>query len=86
MPEADSLLTVTEVAEQLRVTGVTVRAWIRSGRLAAIRVGGRGYRVRRSDLEQMVAMNQPSPGPEPSGPVAFEDISLFSHVRLPDDG
>ena len=85
MPDDDELLTVPEIAAQLRVTGVTVRTWIRAGQLPAIRAGARGYRVRRADLEQMVAMNGPSSRPEPSAPVAFEDVSLFAHVRLPDE-
>jgi len=41
MPTAAELLTVPEIAAQLRVTGATVRAWIRAGRLPAIRAGAR---------------------------------------------
>lgn len=44
------LLTAEEVAEQLRVNVNTVRRYIRSGRLPAIRLG-KGYRVRAEDLE-----------------------------------
>ncbi len=47
----DTLLTAAEVAEQLRVSTMTVYRLIRSGELPAVRVG-RNYRVRERDLEQ----------------------------------
>ncbi len=84
MPDDDPLLTVPEIARELRVTEVTVRTWIRAGQLPAIRAGMRGYRVRRSDLERMVAVDRPMP-PAPAERVAFEDTSLRAYVRLPDD-
>ncbi|MBA3451042.1 MAG: helix-turn-helix domain-containing protein [Chloroflexia bacterium] len=47
------LLTVKETAEILRVSPITVRRYIASGRLAAERVG-RGIRVRREAIERFV--------------------------------
>ena len=44
---ADPLLTVSEVAETMRVSNMTVYRLIRSGQLAAIRVG-KNYRIRES--------------------------------------
>lgn len=44
-----SLLTAAEVADDLRVSTMTVYRLIRSGALPAVRVG-RNYRVRRADL------------------------------------
>lgn len=44
------LLTAGEVADELRVSTMTVYRLIRSGDLAAVRVG-RNYRVRRDDLD-----------------------------------
>jgi excisionase family DNA binding protein len=44
------LLTAAEVADELRVSTMTVYRLIRSGELSAVRVG-RNYRVRRPDLE-----------------------------------
>ncbi len=85
MPEDDPLLTVPEIAKELRVTEVTVRTWIRAGQLPALRAGRRGYRVRRSALDQMLAINQPAAQHWPGEPVAFEDISLRAYVTLPDD-
>jgi excisionase family DNA binding protein len=49
-PVGEPLMTVSEVAEQLRVSNMTVYRLIRAGDLAAIRVG-KNYRIRRADLD-----------------------------------
>ncbi|MCA1783932.1 MAG: helix-turn-helix domain-containing protein [Intrasporangiaceae bacterium] len=46
---SDQLLTAAEVADQLRVSTMTVYRLIRRGELPAVRVG-RNYRVRDRDL------------------------------------
>lgn len=46
---SDQLLTAAEVADQLRVSTMTVYRLIRRGELPAVRVG-RNYRVRARDL------------------------------------
>ena len=46
----EELLTVAEVAKELRINPKTVRQYIASGELVAI-VLGRGYRISREDLE-----------------------------------
>ena len=46
----DPLLTAAEVADELRVSTMTVYRLIKGGELPAVRVG-RNYRVRRSDLD-----------------------------------
>ena len=54
MPERDfgePLLTVGEVAGVMRVSNMTVYRLIKSGQLAAIRVG-KNYRIRRSDIDR----------------------------------
>jgi len=55
--EAD-LLTVREVAQQLRVDDTTVRRWIKNGVLEAITLPHRGprqaYRIRRSTLNSLL--------------------------------
>ncbi len=48
------LLTAAEVAEDLRVSTMTVYRLIRRGDLPAVRVG-RNYRVRLTDLEHYLA-------------------------------
>ena len=45
----DPLLTVGEVAQLMRVSNMTVYRLIKSGQLAAIRVG-KNYRIRRRDV------------------------------------
>jgi excisionase family DNA binding protein len=53
------LLTVREVARQLRVDDTTVRRWIKNGVLEAITLPHRGarqaYRIRRSTLDALLA-------------------------------
>jgi excisionase family DNA binding protein len=44
-------LTAQEVAERYSVTVETVWRWIRTGRLPAMRLTKRNYRIRREDLE-----------------------------------
>jgi excisionase family DNA binding protein len=46
----EPLLTVGEVANIMRVSNMTVYRLIKSGQLAAIRVG-KNYRLRRTDIE-----------------------------------
>jgi excisionase family DNA binding protein len=61
------LLTVHEVAQQLRVDDTTVRRWIKSGALPALPLphsGKRcGYRIRRHTLE---ALLNPPPATPPA--------------------
>jgi excisionase family DNA binding protein len=57
--DVDQLLTVREVAQQLRVDDTTVRRWIKNGVLEAITLPHRGarqaYRVRRSTLDALLS-------------------------------
>ena len=50
-------LTVSEVADRLRVSTATVTNWLRDGRLRGYRIGGTkaGWRIEVSDLEQYIA-------------------------------
>ena len=50
----ERLLTASEVADQLRVSTMTIYRLIRRGELPAVRVG-RNYRVRSSALESYLA-------------------------------
>lgn len=50
------LMTVTEVAEYLRLKPNTVKAWLRDGRLPGTKVG-KFWWVRRSDLEALFTHN-----------------------------
>lgn len=59
MPEPSSprrFLTVEQVAEELNVSPVQVRALLKTGELRAIQVGGRGmWRIGIQDLEDFIA-------------------------------
>jgi excisionase family DNA binding protein len=54
----DELLTVHEVARQLRVDDTTVRRWIKNGALEAVTLPHlgkrRGYRVRKLTLDALL--------------------------------
>lgn len=52
---ADDLLTTREVADQARVSTVTVTRWMHDGRLVGIKVGPRTFRFRRSDVEALLS-------------------------------
>lgn len=95
----DGFLTVAEVAVELGKSEQTVRQWIREGRLPAITVGLRGYRVSGSDLERMISYSpgnagdaqatQQSAQRPPSEPAKFteEDLGaeLLARTRAPHD-
>lgn len=50
MAKDDRFLTVQEVAEQMRVSNMTVYRLIKAGELAATRVG-RSYRLREMEVD-----------------------------------
>jgi excisionase family DNA binding protein len=56
MPE--ELLTVQDVAKWLRVNPQTVRHWIDREELAAIHVGARRVRIRRSEVNRFLAAGE----------------------------
>jgi excisionase family DNA binding protein len=62
----DELLTVHEVAKRLRVDDTTVRRWVTSGVLDAIRLPHKGkrqaYRIRQTTLDKIImGENTPTP-------------------------
>jgi len=63
--EPERLLTVREVARQLRVDDTTVRRWIKSGSLEAITLPHRGkrqaYRIKQSTLDALIKHPRPIP-------------------------
>jgi len=48
----EELLTVEEVAKELRINAKTVRQYIASGELIAL-VVGKGYKISREDLDDL---------------------------------
>lgn len=59
MPREKEYYTVSEAADRLHVSPVTIWRWIEEGRLAAYRVGPRSIRIMRDDLEGLVQPVQP---------------------------
>ena len=57
MDEYEEVLTVEEIAKQLKVSIKTVRHWINSGELIAVDLG-RGYRVSRRNLNIFLRKRQ----------------------------
>jgi excisionase family DNA binding protein len=55
----DPWLTVQQVSNELKVHPATVRAWIREGRLQAVRAG-KGFRVRRSEVDRALGAQAPA--------------------------
>lgn len=53
MTDKESLLTVKDIADYLRINALTVYEYIRSGQLRAVKLG-RYYRVVQKDLSQFV--------------------------------
>lgn len=53
---AETLLTLQEVADQLRVARSTVKRYIRKGMIEVVKVGG-GYRVSTEALARYIAKN-----------------------------
>lgn len=52
-----SLLTVKEIAEELRVSKMTIYRAIEVGQLEAIKIG-RAFRVKRASYEAWISQNQ----------------------------
>lgn len=51
----ENWLTVSEIAERLRVTDQTVRRWLRAGNLVGRNFGGKaGYRVKEEDFQDFL--------------------------------
>ena len=72
-------LTPAEVAEELRVTVVTVRRWIASGTLRASKAGPRRWMIRRADLDAFLSAKAGQEAvSEPS-----EDPSFRKHLVVP---
>jgi excisionase family DNA binding protein len=52
--QGDQLLTVKEVAQEMRVSEKRVTNWIKSGELVALDLG-KDYRIYRRDLDDFIA-------------------------------
>ena len=66
MPAPDEFLTVAEIAAEPKMNQQTIRNWIDSGYLPAIRIGRR-VRVKRSDFDALLEANYTSTKQPPAG-------------------
>jgi excisionase family DNA binding protein len=66
MPASDEFLTVAEIAAELKMNQQTIRNWIDSGYLPAIRIGRR-VRVKRSDFDALLEANYTGSKQPPAG-------------------
>ena len=66
MAEPDELLTVDEIATTLKMNPQTIRNWIDSGYLPALRIGRR-VRVKRSDFDALLDGSYTGPKQPPAG-------------------
>ena len=55
MAETHEVMTPKQVAEFLQVHVLTVYRYIQEGRLPASRPGGRFYRIKRENVERLIA-------------------------------
>ena len=76
----DPYLTINQIKAELHVSHETVRQWILSGRLPHVKAG-RMYRVRRSDLERMLAATPAAPG-APSEPAVASVNAMGRRDRV----
>ncbi len=81
-PGEDPWLTVPQVSAELKIHPATVRAWVKSGRLAAVRVG-RTWRVRRSEVDRAL-MSDASPAyVQQEADTAREPERVLSRIPAP---
>lgn len=62
---SERLMTVSEVADLMRVSNMTVYRLIKSGQLSALRVG-KNYRIREADMDRYLSDRSVHPE-EPGG-------------------
>lgn len=58
---ADELLTIDEVAAELKLHPDTVRRYVREKKLTVIRVAPNSVRIRRSELERFLKEREEGP-------------------------
>jgi excisionase family DNA binding protein len=81
------VLTVKNIAEQLRISAGIVYGWVNSGRLACVRLGAAGkrgaIRVREADLTAFLeSLKQGGRQPEPPPSPEPKPRGAFKHLRL----
>jgi excisionase family DNA binding protein len=72
---AEQFLTVTEVAERLRIMPETVRRWLRAGKIHGVLLGGdkMGYRIAEAEVRRLVGT--------PGSPKLSEVVIAITHQK-----
>jgi len=58
MTNETQLIDLTHAATMLGVTVHTARRWVRLGRLKGYKLGGRTYRIKRSDVRAFIEASE----------------------------
>ena len=54
MNDAENLLSVQETAKRFDISVITIRRWIKEGKLQAVKLG-RQWRIRDSEIRKIIA-------------------------------
>ena len=57
----NKLLGLGEVADLLRLSKQTVRRWIRTGKLPAVKLGYNTFRIERDQIDRLIVQRRTSP-------------------------
>lgn len=83
----DTLLKIAEIVQRTRVCQSIVYGWIKSGRLACIRLGAAGkrgaIRVAEADLMAFLESLKTKKGQQADKPVAPRRKIKLQHLQLP---
>ena len=71
-------LTVEQVSNELSIHPVTVREWLRSGRLAGKKAGRRKWRVQRRDLQEFLDHGGSNPIEEEPPPDRYVPLTGYA--------
>jgi excisionase family DNA binding protein len=78
---SEPLLTPSQLAEEMHVTVATVRRWIASGELRALKAGPRLWTIRRSDVDRFLTGGEEND----SAAAPSEDPSFSRHLVAPNE-
>src|SRR5215212_12223192 len=74
---------ISQAAALLGVSRMTIWRWVRAGRLPVARLGHRTSRIRREDLDALLAERGPAEARLRIGPDGMAGADGHSHVRAP---
>ena len=68
----EQVLTVAEVAKRLRIHPVTLRGWLKAGKVRGVRLGGSraGWRIPASEVARVLAQGIATDGDQPEKALA----------------